>query len=124
MLFLSLASRFLHENERRTFILFCSSERWRGVSFNHRVVGRKRFFSNTTPKSWRPDWLTGPECTPANESIQIFIAKDCGGISPPLVCNCGIQATVMVGPSRYSYRHVCCSRLRRTGLSIRDWVRH
>ena len=36
------------------------SERWRGVSFSHRVVARKHWFLQTLrPKSWRPDGLVG-----------------------------------------------------------------
>jgi hypothetical protein len=50
--------------------------------FQPQIVGRKRFFSNTTPKSWRPDWLIGPEFTPAKERIQTFLLKTCGLITP------------------------------------------
>jgi hypothetical protein len=38
--------------ESRNSALFCSSERWRRVSFIHEVMVRKRCFSNTTPKSY------------------------------------------------------------------------
>src|SRR5689334_523759 len=55
-----------------TLLLF-GALAWR--FFQPQAVGRKRFFSNTTPKSWRPDWLIGPECTPANERIQTIIAR-------------------------------------------------
>jgi hypothetical protein len=33
------------------------------------------YFSNTTPKSWRPDWFSWSECTPENAGIQIFVAN-------------------------------------------------
>jgi hypothetical protein len=41
--------------ESRNSALFCSLERWRHASFIHEVMVRKHCFSNTTPKSTRPD---------------------------------------------------------------------
>src|SRR5690349_22712041 len=80
--------------------------------------------SQTLRRKTASDWLTGPECTPANESIQFFCYGNCGGISPPRLRNCGVAATVKVRRAQFSCRHVCCSYCARTFYEERDWARH
>jgi hypothetical protein len=67
--------------DSRLTTLFCSSERWRRVSFIHEVMVRKRCFSNTTPKSYASRRVNCRECTPAINSIQLlYVAESRQGI--------------------------------------------
>lgn len=67
--------------DSRLSTLFCSSERWRRVSFIHEVMVRKRCFSNTTPKSYASRRVNCRECTPAINSIQLlYVAESRQGI--------------------------------------------
>jgi hypothetical protein len=57
------------------FHTLCSSERWRRVSFNHRLWAKALFvFKHNAIKPIASRYgLVGPECTPAKGCIQTFI---------------------------------------------------
>lgn len=59
----------------RGFHTLCSSERWRRVSFNHRLWEKALFVikHNAIKPIASRYGLVGPECTPAKGRIQTFI---------------------------------------------------
>jgi hypothetical protein len=67
MLFLSLASRFLHENERRTFILFLlfGALAWR--FFQPQGCGAKALFLKHYAEKLASRLVNWAEFTPVNE---------------------------------------------------------
>ena len=59
----------------------CSSERWRGVSFNHKVCGAKALFLKHYAESWRPDVNLGLSVLQQITLFKLLIHKECGNIS-------------------------------------------
>ena len=97
----------------------CSSERWRGVSFNHKVCGTKALFLKHYAKSWRPDWFTASEFTPANRCIQTFIRIAVAGSLHR------DHVLLRRGHSKLRFivqftRHECCSALRSFAQTVRS----
>ena len=72
------------------FHTLCSSERWRRVSFNHRVWAKALFVikHNAIKPIASRYGLVGPECTPAKGCIQTFIKLK------QLVYSCGRESCI------------------------------